>query len=60
MKKMLFVLGVCPYVGQVLAILQDCNIKRVIRNRINVINFLIVRWVYFSYILKNPPDFGGF
>jgi len=60
MKKILFVLGVWLYVGQVLAILQDCNRTTVIRNRINVIDFFIVRWVYFSYILKNPPDFGGF
>jgi len=49
-KKILFVLGTCPYVGQVLGLPQDCNITTVIENIISLVDFFID--FYFSLIYR--------
>lgn len=50
MKKVLFVLVDLLYVGQVLAMLQDCNIptkNRIISNMVNF--FIIINYFYIIY-----------
>jgi len=59
MKMIGLVLVDLLYVGQVLAMLQLDNM--VIRPMIRrMVDFFIFGLNILIYILKNPPDFGGF